>query len=184
MELFSFRRRVRRKGQSLVEFALVLPMLMLVIIALIEFSYLVKNFIALNYAAGRAAKEGASMRGIADANIEIVKQVLENSASLDPSKIFYLDENHVEYGPFGLQNQGLVDSGEVSVLQIPDIFFHNDNGTPKNRTDDTVTHADADGVAYVTVRLRFEHEMLMPYPDFVPFRTFNIYSKSEHDLLP
>ena len=52
---------IKKKGQSLVEFALVLPILLLLIFGLVEFGRLIFTYIAVNTAAREAARYGSAV---------------------------------------------------------------------------------------------------------------------------
>jgi Flp pilus assembly protein TadG len=56
-----FKRKKDRKGQGAVEFALMLPVLMLLILGLIEFGRLIFLYITVNSAGREAARYGMAM---------------------------------------------------------------------------------------------------------------------------
>ena len=49
----------RREGQAVVEFALVLPVLILIIVGIIEFGLLMNNYLVVTYAAREGARSAA-----------------------------------------------------------------------------------------------------------------------------
>ena len=76
--LFRFRRRHERRGQAMVEFGLVLPVFILLIIGLIEFALAFNANLAVNFASREAALIGAESGNDAIADCRIL-QTIENS---------------------------------------------------------------------------------------------------------
>jgi Flp pilus assembly protein TadG len=72
------RRRRLGRGQTLVEFALVLPLFMLVLMGVIEFGFLFNSFLAVNFAS-REASLTASEAGIAGHSDCLILNAIEQS---------------------------------------------------------------------------------------------------------
>lgn len=70
-----------KKGQSLVEFAIILPLLLLIVMAIIEFGMMLNSYIALE----NASREGARIGIIGSSNSEIQNQIITISPSLNSS---------------------------------------------------------------------------------------------------
>jgi len=67
------------KGQSLVEFAILLPVLLLLLMGILEFGLMLNSYLTIN----NSAREGARLGIVAGSNIEI-KQLINNiSPNLD-----------------------------------------------------------------------------------------------------
>ncbi|MGE5615231.1 MAG: TadE/TadG family type IV pilus assembly protein [Bacillota bacterium] len=73
----------RIKGQSLVETALVLPVLLLILTAIIDFSLLFNNYLVI----GNASREGARKAAIGGADTEVISTIYNVTATLDPAKL-------------------------------------------------------------------------------------------------
>jgi Flp pilus assembly protein TadG len=58
----------RQRGQSLVEFALVLPVFMLILVGMIEFGLLLTHDLTIEYATREGARAGAALSNGADTN--------------------------------------------------------------------------------------------------------------------
>ncbi len=67
--------RKRQRGQSLVEFALVIPLFLLLFVALIEFAMVLNAVLAINFASREASLIGAEAGNAADADCVILKAV-------------------------------------------------------------------------------------------------------------
>lgn len=78
MRLFNHKR-----GQSLVETAIVLPLVLLLLMGIIDFGFLFNNYIILSNASREAARKGSL--GATDA--EIVQLIQGNAQSLDPTRL-------------------------------------------------------------------------------------------------
>jgi Flp pilus assembly protein TadG len=84
-------RRARREdGQAYVEFALVLPILLLVVMGIIQFGTAFKDYIALTDAVRVGARQASVSRSIADPNqrVPLITQKMRDAAgTLDTSKL-------------------------------------------------------------------------------------------------
>lgn len=70
-----------RKGQSMVEFALVLPIIIVLFVGIFEFGQIFNAYLQINHASREGARTGA-LRGT---DIEIEQSVTDSSPSLDPT---------------------------------------------------------------------------------------------------
>lgn len=96
------RRRHPEKGQSLVEFALVFPIFILLIIGLIEFAVLFSRILNVNYASRDAALIAAEVGDAAGGDciiLDTLDDALEGTTSrsdIEEVRIFWADANGVE----------------------------------------------------------------------------------------
>jgi hypothetical protein len=84
--LFHHHREEGRRGQSLVEFALVLPVLLLIVAGTLE----VANILTIQNRAQQAAREGArfgAAGGTDGAVVDVVKQASAGSLDIDPAQM-------------------------------------------------------------------------------------------------
>lgn len=77
------RRFRQRKGQSLVETAIVLPLVLLLLMGIVDFGLLFNNYIIISNATREAARKG--VLGATDA--EIITVVSNNTQTLDPGRL-------------------------------------------------------------------------------------------------
>lgn len=75
--------RKNTRGQSLVETAIILPILVLIIVGIIEFGLLLNNYILIT----NASREGARKAALGGTDSEIVQVVENMSTTLDVSKM-------------------------------------------------------------------------------------------------
>jgi Flp pilus assembly protein TadG len=87
-------RRMRERGQSLLEFAFVVPIFLLVVMAVVDFGVGLKSWIQITNAAREAARYGAINCGLGDIDGTPVADLVEDRAidtatglDLDPAKI-------------------------------------------------------------------------------------------------
>ncbi len=66
------------KGQSLVEFALLIPILILILMAIVEFGFMFNTYITIN----NASREGARLGSLGGSDTEVALRVLEASPNL------------------------------------------------------------------------------------------------------
>jgi Flp pilus assembly protein TadG len=83
----SRRRSRREEGQTMVEFALIMPVLFLVIFGIIQFGVLYNDYIALTDATRAGARKAATARHAADP-VAVTKTAVRNAAhDLDPAEL-------------------------------------------------------------------------------------------------
>lgn len=85
MSLLSLRRKLigNRRGQALVELALVLPVLLTLLLGIVEFGRLFSAYMTIQH----AAREGVRLGILGATDAEIIGRVQANSPSLDPAKL-------------------------------------------------------------------------------------------------
>lgn len=83
-----FRRTGKReRGQTLVEFAIVIPMLLTVMMAIYQFGIVYNNWVTLTDAARAGARQAAVSRGLADPNATAVARVKASATDLNQTKL-------------------------------------------------------------------------------------------------
>ncbi len=84
--------RSRQHGQGLVEFALTLPIFVLVMMAVIEYGFLYNNILTIQYASRQGAKAAAEAGGVDGADCSILKAVeAALTAPIDKAHVTYVD---------------------------------------------------------------------------------------------
>jgi Flp pilus assembly protein TadG len=82
-------RHGRQSGQSLVEFALILPLFVVILLSIIEFMFLFNAQLSLNYATRDAALIAAEAGNNLEADCQILRQVDKDlTAPTDATKVF------------------------------------------------------------------------------------------------
>ncbi len=82
------RKRFRlQNGQTLVEFAIVIPLLLMVMMAIYQFGVVYNNWVTLTDAARAGARQAAVSRGLADPNGAAVSRVKASATDLDQTKL-------------------------------------------------------------------------------------------------
>lgn len=69
------------RGQSLIEFVLVLPVILIMLIGMIEFGIMFNSYLTLN----NAARDGARMASVGNGDGEINSRIDEITGNLDPA---------------------------------------------------------------------------------------------------
>ncbi len=151
-----------KKAQAIVEFALIFPILIASIMCIFEFGLLLKNYLGLNYALGRAAKEAAFCRGQQESNIKVIKKLLEGAVALNTFNLRIVSSTGALYGPYKLSGNKIYDFNDNEITSIgEELFFYNDNGTPNNPSDDfKVDPVNVSLPSYAKIRVRYTHTMI------------------------
>jgi Flp pilus assembly protein TadG len=72
-----------RKGQSLVEAAIIMPVMLLLIMGIIDFGLLFNNYILIS----NAAREGARKAALGETDVQIVQSIQNMTTTLDLSNL-------------------------------------------------------------------------------------------------
>lgn len=80
-------RRKREQGQTMTEFALVLPLLALLLFGVIQFGIVFHQYVTLTDAVRAGARQGAVGRHVADPVGETENRVRDSAADLDQAKL-------------------------------------------------------------------------------------------------
>lgn len=72
-----------QKGQALVEFALILPILLLVVMGILQFGMMLNSYLAIS----NAAREGARAGIVGSSDTDIQNLIISTSPSLDPQDL-------------------------------------------------------------------------------------------------
>ncbi len=109
------RRLARREsGQAYVEFALILPLLLLIVMGIIQFGNAFRTYITLTDAVRVGARQAAVARSIQPESdrVPLIEQKIKSAAaSLDPSKLVITVDPHDPVN----NAQGWFASGDVTV---------------------------------------------------------------------
>jgi len=72
-----------QKGQALVEFAIVLPILLMLVMGIIQFGMMLNSYLAIE----NASREGARAGIVGSTDAEIESLIIASSPSLDPADL-------------------------------------------------------------------------------------------------
>ncbi len=105
------RLRNNEKGQSLIEFALVLPLLIIIVVGIAEFGWLFNGKITLT----SAAREGARVVAILK-NETIATTAVNETADLSGLTITDVDFNYISGGPYNVNKVQVIVEGSMNPL--------------------------------------------------------------------
>jgi hypothetical protein len=111
--------RFDQRGQALVEFALVLPLLIIILFATVDFGVGLTRWIAIT----NAAREGARLGAVGAAEGDIRQKTIDTSDGL-------LGDTDIEVGFSDADGSGGIDSGDSVVV---DVSYDYDLITPLGR---------------------------------------------------
>jgi|GEM_PF-5289902 len=153
---------LNKKAQALVEFALVFPIIIATIMCIFEFGLLLKNYLGMNFALGKAAKEAALCRGQQNSDLKVIKVLLENAVAFSSTNLRFISPTNRVHGPYKLKDETVCDMNNTPVTSIDEeLFFFGDSGTPNNTSDDfTVDPSNASLPSYAKIRVRYTHTMI------------------------
>lgn len=81
--MFLFKYFKNEKGQSIVELAIILPVLLLLILGIFEFGRVMNAYLIINH----AAREGARTGAVGNSDSYIIDKVINSTSTLDQSKL-------------------------------------------------------------------------------------------------
>jgi Flp pilus assembly protein TadG len=103
--------RRRQEGQAMVEFALVLPLLLVIVLGIIHFGVVMNNYVTLTDAVRAGARQAAVSRTLPNPTQATEDRVKQSAAGLDSSK---LEITVTPYNPSDGTNTW-VQGGDVTV---------------------------------------------------------------------
>ena len=77
----------RQRGQTMVEFAIILPLLLLLLLGILQLGVVFNNYVTLTDAVRAGARQGAVGRSVADPVGSAVSRVRTSAAGLDQAKL-------------------------------------------------------------------------------------------------
>lgn len=164
--------RRTERGATLVEMALVLPILLLIIIGITEIGLYFKNYLTVSYASREGARVAAFVGDSLDADCQILVAVggLLGSANLEhlqKVEIFVADQDGTQ--TFGKTNTAtLKNGGDPTACTEPaapsDGWFRTTNYPATNRN--VTVAVDEPPLDIVGVRIYFTHNWATGFPPF------------------
>ena len=79
--------RKRQQGQTLTEFAMVLPLLALLLFGIIQFGIVFHQYVTLTDAVRAGGRQGAVSRDLSNPEGRVIDRVQRSAADLDPGKL-------------------------------------------------------------------------------------------------
>ncbi|MGH7358430.1 MAG: TadE/TadG family type IV pilus assembly protein [Candidatus Rokuibacteriota bacterium] len=79
--------RKRQEGQTLTEFAMVLPLLALLLFGVIQFGIVFHQYVTLTDSVRAGGRQGAVSRDLAGPEARVIDRVRRSAADLDPAKL-------------------------------------------------------------------------------------------------
>lgn len=165
-----------RRGQSMVEFALVLPILLLFFIGTVEIGLIINDYISINRCVTDACRFGSTLVGYSSAEIMIVGKVLDSlGENIRREKFKFVSKTGTKYGPYTKQNSGTILSGNQAVTTFAEqLFYRYDNATPNDFTDDTTALPTNWQCSYVEISVEYDHDVVIPYASLFNSPQFKI----------
>lgn len=153
-----------RRGQSLVELVLILPLLMLIFAGTTEIGFLLNERINQNRFTVAAARYGASLHYVQNADVLILAKALADASSIDTGRLLFVSRSGTRYGPFRLGATGGVETlSGASVTGFPEnLFFRDDGGTASDHTDDRSCSPTSWRASYVEIQTIYPHPLVVP----------------------
>ncbi|HEX8550695.1 MAG TPA: TadE/TadG family type IV pilus assembly protein [Abditibacteriaceae bacterium] len=109
----------RRSGQSLVEFALVVPILIALMVGIMEFGWLAKNTLQLS----NAVREGARTASMGGTTTAIAQKVQQRAVGITVSVTCTFSKDNSTYTPLG-DNAGFNTAPEGALIRVTALGTH------------------------------------------------------------
>lgn len=164
----------KKKGQSMVEFALVLPILLLFFIGIMQIGFIINDYIALNRAVAEACRFGSTLVGYSSAEVLIVGKLIDSlGENIKKPNLRIVALNNQKFGPYSKNSTGDIIDGlgqSVTAFAAP-LFFKYDNESQNNFSDDSLVSSTRFNCSYVSVRVEYDHEVVIPFADLISSAT-------------
>jgi Flp pilus assembly protein TadG len=173
----------RSRGQGLVEFALVIPIFLTVVVAIAEFSFLYTSYSSINYASHDAVQVAATLGNTIGADASILQRIDQDiAAPADRTKIktvdiYWVDTSTSSASPVsGAENIWTYDGGshaftlpDGTTVQLP--FITGGSGYPEaNRCNANLGIGCVSGhttVDTIAVKITYQYTWITPFPALI-----------------
>ncbi len=167
------RRRRDSRGQALVEFSLIIPIFLMIIVALMEFSFLLTTKIGVTNTAQDAVQLASQLGNTPDADLMILQLVEKDvSAPLSPLKIqsvtiFQTDTyGTANTGSDTYTRGGSTSNGPPITITVP-YLLSGTKSYPEASRCATVNTVICGGVDYIGVTITYQYAWVTPLPNLV-----------------
>lgn len=159
----------RQRGATIIEAALVFPLLILIIMGIMEIGLAFKDYLTVSYISREAARVGALAGNDADADCSILRGIgtvatAGDLTRIDSIQIFKANVNGVQ----GVTNVAVFDGGDPSLCNVPaqpsDTWTISPIGWPATSRQ---TSVGAQPLDIIGVRIIMTHDWVT---NFAPFR--------------
>lgn len=165
-------RTTRGRGQSLVEYAMTVPVFLLILLGMLEFGFAFSHHLTMEYSTREGARTGASLANgsamvdcaiIDDHVVAAVQRVLTGAgsqvalASIGEIRIYKADSTGQEVGPRNVWKPGAGPTVEDAQLQFAKVSTGWDACTRKNTTVSPSDRVDSIGVS-----ITYDYDFVTP----------------------
>jgi Flp pilus assembly protein TadG len=168
------RRRRGARGQTLVEFALVIPIFLTLVVAIAEFAFLLTVRTGITYASQDATQLAAELGNSPDSDIYILQQIEKDVQSpVDKSRIlsvsiFWTDLNGTNKGANTYSRSGSIHNA-ANTVTVP--YSQTGSGYPvANRCNIVLATGCASGhtgVDWIGVSITYSYAWITPLPGLI-----------------
>jgi len=178
MPLYKFlKNRKRSFGQSMVEFALVLPILIIFFVGTIEIGLIVNDYLALNRAVADACRYGSTLVGYSSAEVLIVGKLLDGlGENIKKPNLKIVSKTGTKYGPYTKGTTGTLLSGSTPVTTFAEYLFFRKFVTPDVFSTATTIAPTSFSASFVTISVEYQHDVIIPYASLIGSPQFAINS--------
>jgi hypothetical protein len=158
-----WRRRDASGGQSLVEFALTLPIFVVVMMGIVEFGFLYNNLLTVQFAARQGVSAAAQAGGVDGADCSILNAVeLALAAPVDRDEIDRVEifRSDTDGDPIGIEISTYLRGGTLDCVGTDDQPYTlvGAEGYPQITRKDSL----AEGLDIVGVRIHYDYHAITP----------------------
>jgi Flp pilus assembly protein TadG len=174
----------RSRGQALVEFALVIPLFLVIVVAIAEFSFLFTSYVSIGYATHDASQVAATLGNTPGADIAVIERidndvmVPANPQQITQVDIYQVDTTTNDGSPLGSRiNTWTYDGGshsytmpDGSTVNLP--FTKTANGYPEQGRCNVnkgvgCTMFGQTTVDTIGVKIVYQYKWITPFPALV-----------------
>jgi hypothetical protein len=164
--------RDRRRGQGLVEYAMTVPVFLLILLGMLEFGFAFAHHLTMEYSTREGARTGASLANgstqvacaiVDDQVIAAVQRVLTGAGSqvsmgsVGEIRIYKADTNGRELGPVNVWKLGAGPPVEGTALQFHQVSSGWNACSRKNTTISAIDRVDSIGVS-----ITYDYDFVTP----------------------
>jgi TadE-like protein len=183
LEQLNRRRRHRSGGQAMVEFALVIPIFLVLLIAIAEFSFLFTSYLSVGFASHDGVQMAATYGNTAGADAAVLQRIINdvgapaNSAQLKTVDIYWVNTSTADASPVGGAETIYTYDGGAHTYTLPSggtvvlPFVQSSNGYPESSRCNVNAgigcvpgHTTVDTIG---VKITYQYTWVTPFPQMI-----------------
>jgi len=164
-----------KKGQSMVEFALLLPILIIFFVGMFEMGLIINDYISISRAVADACKYGSTLVGYSSAEVMVMGKLIDGySRNIRYERVRVISKSNTQYGPYSKLTTSngavVIPPNSTPITAFGEyLFYRFDGGTRDNFADDIAMAPTDWRCSHIEITVEYQHQVVIPYANLFNF---------------